>query len=67
MKWLLRSPPIGGGGGGGIALAFQVVLVLGCCPFPMFLGEVLSDFHFSMLPSTSCNVLHCLLGFALLE
>ena len=52
---------------GGIALAFQVVLVLGCCPFPMFLGEVLSDFHFSMLPSTSCNVLHCLLGFALLE
>ena len=30
--------------------------VSGCCPLPMFLGEVLSDFRFFWWPLASCIV-----------
>ena len=48
-----------------VCLLAIVVLVLGCCPFPMFIGNVLSVFRFLREPAT-CNC-YCLWGTVLLE
>ena len=41
----------------------QVFLVIGCCLFPLFLGEVLSVFHF-FWPSVGCQFSFFFLGFS---
>ena len=45
-----------------ICAVFQVVVCFGLCPFPIILGEVLSDFRLLWWHLASCIVLDCLFG-----